>query len=341
MFFIVNKVDGAGLFEYHYSLILATLKSSVVLTLVLFIWFLYVRKFFVYVSVQINRPESSYLYLLNSVSKSKRLRLFFILEVWLLLPILLYVIAIVVIGIRLGYFLPICIILVFLILVIVIAAVLHVQKLSNIGQSRSFLLIRIITAKFIRYYPAIIISFIVNRQKFLWLGLKTFSCGILYLIARNNTQQDYEIKTVYLFYSFGILGQAILIRRIREFEEDHLQFFRGLPLTKGKRLLYYAILHGFLLLPEFITITCLAPIHLHYADAFSFLLGSYSLYMLISSISFAFHFTMKDFLKLMLLLFFIQYFFMMAFTLFSLSILFFILSVVLFYKTYYSFERVY
>ena len=29
MFFIVNKVDGAGLFEYHYSLILATLTSNI------------------------------------------------------------------------------------------------------------------------------------------------------------------------------------------------------------------------------------------------------------------------------------------------------------------------
>lgn len=340
MFFIVNKVDGAELLEYHYSLILATLKSSVILLLVFIVWFVYARKCFVYVSTRLSKPEFTYLHIFNSLSKSKRLRFFFILEVWLLLPILLYAIVIIVTGLRQKYYLPVLFIAVFLLLITIAASVWHTEQLNRPYQPTTFQWQKTASWKRASSYPYLLMAFIVNQQKLLWLGLKVFTCCILYLISRNNTEENYDVKTVYLFYSFGILAHAILIQRIRAFEEDRLSFYRGLPQTTGKRFLQYAIVYAFLLLPELLTITFLVPVHLHYEDALSFLLSSYCWLLLINSLTFALPSSMKEFLKVLLLLFFVQFFFMMAFGLFYLAVLFFASSVIIFYRTYFSFERI-
>ena len=188
-------------------------------------------------------------------------------------------------------------------------------------------------------YPFVLLQFIANKQILLWTGIKVFTCGILYLIARNNTLVDYDSKMVYLFFSFGVLANAVVIHRLREFEERYLSFYRGVPVTLIRRLYQYFFVYGILLVPELTTLILLMPVHLHLSDALNFFLGSYSFVLLMNSVTFAGDYSMKEFLKIILLFFFVQYIFLMTVGLLALYALFFSIAVLLFWARYFKWEQ--
>ena len=173
----------------------------------------------------------------------------------------------------------------------------------------------------------------------IWLGIKVFTCGTLYLIARNNRLTPSDIGTVFLFFNFGIIGNGIILYRIREFEETQLRFYRGAPISLLKRFLQYSLVYFILLIPEFIIAAILAPDYLPYIDAINFALCGYSLLLLMNTIMFLQDFSMRDYLKIILLVFSVQYIFILAELLNFLYLFFFILSFVLFLLSYYRFER--
>jgi hypothetical protein len=217
MFCIVNEVDGAGVIEYHYSLILGMLKSKLFLSLVLIGWSLYARKVSAYVNTIVRKPEFAFLAILNSLSKFRRTKLFLFLQFLLLLPVLLYALFVVIIGWQLHYYPQVLAVIIFLLLLVFFGANYQI-KLLEARQPRRPILWRPITRwRWIEgSYPAILLQFIATRQPISWLVIKIFTCGIVFLIARNNTATDYDISFPFLFFNFGILANSILVYRIRE-----------------------------------------------------------------------------------------------------------------------------
>lgn len=138
MFCIVSKVDGAGLYEYHYSLVTGMLKSNIFLLLVFFTWFLYVRKFVVFVSNVMLSPHYSFLQLYNQVSKPVKLWLFFIVETWLLLPVLLYALFVCFVGFDRHLYLPVFLVIAYLLLLCAVSAQWHVYLLANTHENNIF-----------------------------------------------------------------------------------------------------------------------------------------------------------------------------------------------------------
>ena len=340
MFFVVNKLDGAELLEYHYSLIVATLKSFIILGCVFCLWFAYARKCFIYVSTHLKKTEFSYLHILNSVSRFQRFKLFVVLQFWLLLPIILYAVIIVIIGFREKYYLPVSSTIIFFPVVIILSSLSIMRQTTYPDKPVSIHPQNILKAKVRLSYPGFLLMYITDRQKLSWIGYKIFNCGLLYLIASNNTRLDYEVTTLYLFFSFGILAHAALIFRIRAFEKNCLSFYRALPFSITKRFSQYAFFYALLLIPELIVSFILTPVHLHFYDALGFSFCSFGLLLVINSLTFTHNFGMKEFLKILLLFFFIQYVLIMVFGFLALFIFTLILSFSLFYFRYLKFESV-
>src|SRR5437868_14808809 len=107
MFVVVSRLNGAGLFAYHYSLATGVLKNNNFLIVVFFAWLLYVRKFVVFASGVILNPRYAFLQVYSQLSPAKRFKLFFIVEVWLLLPVLLYVPFVSFVGLQQHLYLPV------------------------------------------------------------------------------------------------------------------------------------------------------------------------------------------------------------------------------------------
>lgn len=337
MFFIVNKNDGAETWEYHYSLVIGTLKSNIMLVIVFLFWFLYARKCYSHISFLLNKPEYNSLRIIGTLPRLKQLVLFFVVAIWLLLPVLLYALLIIYIGFLNQYYIQALLVIVFLFILLLGASIGHVRVLNNSG-------VKAIGGKrFKRTIPVsnftlIIIQYIFRHHKLTWVGINLFTSVILYVIVRNNTLSERDIKTIFLFYSFGVMCNAILINHARKFEDMYLSFYRTLPVHTAKRFLGYVFFMLILLIPEFITCYILSPGHFQFRDATNFSLSGFGLLLLLNSVSFMRSFDAKEFLKITMVIFCLQYIIIMACGFVVLYSLLLASAVCLFWVNYQKYE---
>lgn len=337
MFCIVNKVDGAGVIEYHYSLILGMLKSSLFLLLVFIVWFGYVRKFSAFVVAGIQKQEYAFLSILNSLTKSKRLRLFLVVESLLLLPVLVYAVFIITIGWQLHFYTQVLAVVIYLFLLITVTAKLHSRVLNSPQVKQRLLRHKYILWKWsAKSYSAILLKFVSARQKMIWLGVKVFTCGTVFLIARNNTLTDYDISFPFLFFNFGILANGILVFRVREFEINYLSFYQGLPIPLLKRFVQYAWVYFITLIPEFLILFILTSVHIKFTDAILFMGSGYCLLLLMNSITFIRGISMKSYLKILFVIFCLEFAIVLTFGLVFLPFFLFLFASVFFVRWYYK-----
>lgn len=343
MFFIVGNVDGAGIYEYHYSLVKGMLSSTAFLLLVFAVWFIYARKCAVFVADLISNPQYIFLQVINRLEKRRQLYLFIITAVWLLLPVLLYSVFIVYVGCDLHLYMPLMVALLYLLILLIATALGHLYLLNNFHTNyKSIFSLKNVIAGLIpsyRYY-IILLRFVADKQKIIWVTIKIFTCGSLYLLALNNTDAHYDSKIVFLFFNFGVLANGIIIFRIREFEEEQLSFYHGLPVTLIKRFIQYLIVYFILLIPEFITAAILTPVHLTNDDAVSFYLCAYSIILLLNSVTFFEDLQLKEYIALFLPVFCLQYTLIILGGFVLMYIVFFILAILVFFTSWYKFERV-
>ncbi len=340
MFCIVGVVDGAGLIEYHYSLITGILSNWKFLLFVFFTWFLYARKYAVFVSVTMHKPQYAFMHIFNCLSKVQQYTLFFKVQLWLMLPVLLYTVIIYFIGYWQHRYVPLIYITLYLLLLCIAADAWHVYLLHNLQQKKILFWQKVqLFPTLSASYLMVLLRFVARKQIIIWAGIKVYTCGILYMIARNNSVHDTDIVPAFLFFNFGILSNGILVYRIREFEETYLTFYRGAPVSLIKRFLQYAFFYCVLLVPEFITAGKLIPVHLDDAQAIRFALCGYSLLLLMNSITFIQNFSTKEFVKILILLFFVVCIFLPSFGLTVLYLFLFAVAIVTFLRSYYQFEQ--
>lgn len=334
MFGVVGEADGGELFAYHYSLALGLLQNNYS-WLVFTSWLLYTRKFTGFVSGLLRQPQYGFMTIYNNLDKTRRFRLFLLVEAWLMLPVLLYAVFLTVIGCIRHLYLPVAMVLTCLLLLCAVAAAWHAYLLSHLHKDRLiWFRLRLSSA-----YELVLLRYVAHKQRIFWVGLKLFTCGVLYMIALNNTAADYDPVFPFLFFNFGILGNGVIVHGIREFEETYLSFYRGAAVPLLKRLAEYSLVYFVLLIPEFITASLLVPVHLHYSDAILFSLCGYSLVLLMHGITYLRHFGRKEYLVLLLMIFSVQYFFLAGIGLGPMALVLSTAAVLTFWIGYYRFER--
>lgn len=340
LFYAVGSVDGAGLFAFHYSLALGMLKNNIFLFHVFITWLFYIRKCVTFVSAVLHDPHYTFLHIYNHLSSLKRFQLFFFVHALLLMPILLYSIFIVFAGWHEHLYIPAISVIAYLLIACTGAAIWNVRMFNNPGKKNIFPVLSLLkNSRIASSYPFILVRFITVTQKFTWAALKVVTCIPLYLIASNNILTGSDIILLFLFFNFGILANGIFVYKTREFEETHLSFYRGLPVSLIKRFLQYALVYFVVLIPEIITLVILMPVHLHYFHATSFLLCSFSLLILMNSISFLHDFNRNGYLGIFTLVLLVQYISIVVVGFPLLYLLFFVSAIFLFFTGYYKYGR--
>ncbi|MBS1663432.1 MAG: hypothetical protein JST68_20485 [Bacteroidetes bacterium] len=335
--FSVGEVDGAELFQFHYSLAQGMLQNSGFQLFVFLCWLLYARKWVGFVLGRMQQPQYGFLSIYNCLDRPKRLGLFLTVAAWLMMPVLLYFLYLIVIGSLLHLYAPLLLTAAYLAAICLGAAIWLVSRLRYRHESMG---VRVgLPFRMGAAYPIVLLRYVFHRQKWIWLGLKVFTCGLLYFAGLNNTGGYYETTTLFLFFNFGILGNGLIVHGVREFEETQLQAYRGAPVSLIKRLLQYALVYLVLLSPEAITAYRLGPEHLHYGDGVLFLLCGYSLVLVMHTISYLQHFTRREYLTLLLMIFSVQYFFMGWLGLWPMFGVLLAAAGIAFYAGYYRFER--
>jgi hypothetical protein len=339
MFGVVSVIDGAKFTDYHFHLIQGMFRNHFLFALVLLIWLLYAKKseqFFVNI---LRRPDYSFLNMLSLLDGKK----LYILLVWIqflvLLPIFLYALIIFVAGCYMHEYLKCVIILLYLISICMISAGWYLFIIQNPGKSILKAIGKLSFETRETPYWRVFTRYIIIDKKLLFCSIKIYSCCVLYFMVVNQTRVEYDLRMIILFFSLGILGHGLLIHQLRDLEETRLTFYRTVPQSLFKRFAQYAILYFLLLLPEFVTIVFLTPQFLQYKDSIIFVLLSYSVLLFLNSLLFIQFFRVIDYLKIILCIFFAEYFSVLTGTAPLLCALFFILSISIFVFSYYRFER--
>lgn len=339
MFGVVSVIDGAKFTDYHFFLIQGMMKNSLLFLLVLLVWYLYTKKSEQFVVNILLRPDYTFLNVLSLLDNKRLYRILVWIQFLLILPVILYASIIFAAGLYMHEYIKCLFILIYIITICLISARWYMFYIQNPGKT-TVVMKKIFSFK-IRETPYwnLFIRYIGNNKKLLFSGIKLYSCSVLYLMIVNQTQVEYDLSMIILFYSLGILGHGLLIHQLRDMEETRLTFYRTVPLSLLKRFVQYAILYFILLIPEIITIVFLTPHYLRFQDAILFILLSYSILLFLNSLLFIKFFRMKDYLKIILCIFFLEYFSVLSGTCPLLCIFLFISSITVFFSRYYRFER--
>jgi hypothetical protein len=339
LFGAVGMVDGAGLRDFHFSLIQGMLKNIFLFLLVFLVWFLYSKRTEQFIFNTLKRPDFSFLHMLSRIENKKLFGWLLWTQFLIFLPIVFYIMIIFTEGIYLHAYLACILILIYLIAIIGLSAGRYFAFIQNPGKYTVFH-----KGMFTRKaggisYSKLFIRHILKSKKLLFAGIKIYSCIMIYGMVANQTLIKYDLTMIYLFFSIGILGHGILIRQLRSLEEERLRFYRTLPISLFERFTQYTLLYFILLIPEFITIAVLTPKYLHFRDAFEFCFFSYSVLLFLNSLLFIQFFRMQDYLKILLSIYLVIYLAVLTKVQLLLCIILLLSSIVIFINRYYQFER--
>jgi hypothetical protein len=309
------------------------------LAVVLVAWLAYAIKCAQFIVLTLRNPAFSYLYLLSLAHTRKVYWLLLQMQLILYLPVLSYLLIILRVGYHEHWYAPSNLALLFSLSVCAVSAWWYLYLLRNrrtVSWGITWKLPSLLKRK---YYTNFLISYVLENCKVLFLVIKIYNCITLYLMLNNrNPAEDQDLRLEALFFSVGMLGHGILIHRLKEMENTRMSFYRGLPISIGRRFAQYGWFYCCLFIPEILTIASRTPDCLYYSEACFFIFFGYGILLLLNSLQLFNYSGLRDYLKTVAQILFAVIIAMIPNRLYELSILFFLLSVILFFRRYYLFD---
>jgi hypothetical protein len=309
MFGVVGRLDGASIVDYHYSLISGAFANAIFFGLVLFCWLLYAGKCSAFVVRTIRQHEFSFLNILVLKGRRYVFGLFVIVQVLLYAPIWTYALLMAGVAMAHHWWGAAATVIAFLAVVIMASAARYTAVLHNTGKTYWRPPAVPVVTRLKSSYVAILLRYVLNNHPLMFAATKLYTCGMTFLMLENNTASRYDAMFPMIFFSFGIFAHAMIIYRLRQFEETRMLFYRGFPVSAVSRLLQYIGFYAIIFVPELLTLIRLTPVHLHVGDAVDFALSGFSILLLLHGLTYTVYFTMKDLMKISLLLFAVVFLF--------------------------------
>ena len=344
LFFImvaaVGRANEAGLLEYHLSLIQAIMTNFPFLLFTLCAWFLYAVRCSQFIADTLEKRDYTFLSLISLKRQTDVYKKLLVVQVMILLPVLLYASIAVWIGVRHQWWPHVIIVSLFFLFLSFSGPLWYQFILCHPHKRRPFTFWKILSFPKYSSYWLFLVRYIRFSRKSLFLIIKIFSCLMLYGLISGESGDPSDLQMILLFYSFCLLGHGALIYTIREMEEIHLAFYRGLPVSLFRRFLQYSLLYFVLFIPEIMIIEWQTPKHVNYSDAILFVFYGYSVLLFLNSLLFIRFFRKFDYLKIVTGLFLILFIAILAGIFELLCAGLFLFSVYIFFRQYYRFEKI-
>jgi len=187
-----------------------------------------------------------------------------------MLPVIIYGAFVVGLAINFGFYFTAFIVCFYLLFLVGSAALLSMAKLKN-PEGGKHSKPWFPQFKFsLPSYPGFMYGkFILNELKIPLLITKVMS--VLLLLGSLNIYDpaEYDQRVVYLAAVFSIIAHAVICFRVKEFEDQYLQFWKGLPYSFLNRFFQISVFYLLILIPEcFLLLNYSFRIEL---DSFSFI----------------------------------------------------------------------
>jgi hypothetical protein len=338
-FYYIMTLAVGNLTEYHYSLIRGMMLNPSFLMAVMAAWLVYALKCAQFIVLTLRNPAFSYLYMLSLANARKVYWLLLLVQGILFLPVLSYAIIVLGVGYHEHWYAQSGSVLLFNVSVCALSAWWYLYLLRKPGVIPFGITWKLPSLLKRRHYESFLNRYILEKGKMLFLVIKGYNCATLYLMLDGrNPALHQDLRMEFLFFSIGILGHGVLIHRIKEMENTGMAFYRGLPVSLNRRFAQYGWFYFCLFIPEIATIISRTPASLSYTEAGFLLFFGYGILLLLNSLQLYNYSGLKDYLKTIAQIFFAVMIAMIVRQLYALSVLFFLLSVIIFYRRYYRFD---
>ena len=334
----VGRANGVGLLEYHFTLIKAMLTDYKFLAFVLIAWLLYGLKCEQFIADKLQGKNYTFISVLNSKTTSFVFARMLQVQWMFFLPVILYAAICVWIGITHQWYANTIIIILFILTVCLTGAWRYERLIRKNGTMRTVSFMKMSLPFSKGHYIRFLLQYIGDRRKMLFLGIKIFSCLLVFGMLLNRAKEESDMSMFLLFYSFGLMGHGILIYKIRQTEEFNMGFYRGLPVPLSSRLIQYAGLYLILLIPEIIIILLMTPVHLDYLNAFRLIFFGWGILILLNSLLFIGLFKPFSYLKIVSGIYFMVFLAILTGLTVPFTICLFLIAMYLFSQNYYRFE---
>lgn len=319
-YILFGIVDSSQLVVYHQALLLASISSPLGIALISICWILYYAKVHLFINQKLNLKQYNFTKEISSRKMSFQLKLWLKFYSIVLLPILIYVVLLIIIGLKFHlYSSVICILSIFLTLSILLVWFrFHSLTFGFLKQEKQ--LIKSIP-KIKRPFFIWPIYYLINEQLLMLIVCKILSFilfkGFLWMLADVGN----DIKVLLTALLAAIVGHSTLVLSLLKFETDKMNFVRSLPLKVGKRLGNWLLVFTLILIPEWLFFILAADYNL-YAIAHGFLFGVSSLLFLVI-VLYLIKLNTSAYLKFLLFFFFIALYIILGsyYLLFSLFML--------------------
>lgn len=254
---LIGAVDPGQLLNYHKALMLAFITSPIMLTVVFAVWLLYSIKTWHYTAGQLFGVNQQFLfYSSTSFTKRQQLGAWSLAQGVMLLPVIVYGLIAVMVGVYYHHYVTPMIILIYLILITGIGAFIYTTLINRqIDGGRQSLLMRW-SVNLGKPFFSLFIYHVFDKLKVRYIITKAISYFIVtgVFLLFDDVRNDARVAGIAVLAI--ATAHSVIVFEERKFQETFLIFSRGLPYSRLRLFSGFALVYLVLLLPECIWLFC-------------------------------------------------------------------------------------
>lgn len=325
-------VPASQLLGLHYSLVIGFLVNPVYFGAVLTIWFLYtVQTCLTVLDIMQNQAQLFLFYSFGAFSRFKRLIIFSLVEILILLPVLIYCAYAISIALAIQDYKATGILTVFPILLLASSVIIYHTRFESGLSRQQLVLFPNLTLTLPSSIFSIYLLKLVNDQKVQFLICKIISYLVISAVfwTFQDVHHDTRVPAIALV---GIgLSHSGLVYECFRFEKTFLSSLKNLPIPRWRYYLHLTGFYSLVLLPE--TIWLLNSLHI--VKAIGLVMMIVAMLLLFHSMLYKIGAELEKYLPRVLLIFILVFWLMMYELIWMLALPLLAISFVVFYTRFY------
>ncbi|MFC6101874.1 hypothetical protein [Olivibacter domesticus] len=310
-----------------------TILSTPIMTVIFFLaCIIYTLKSWQYITLQLQSVQNEFLYYsIAAASKSAQLKSWFIVQLRIFLPILIYAIYSVIVGIAYGYYLHSLFVIFFIILLTAASSWFYVHITNKLNHINNISVLIKLVKNWRKPFFTLYTFYVFNQSKIVFLITKISSWLLIMGIFQVFSDLKNDIRVPFLIMLMVIITHTVLIYNEYRFNTNYLSFSYNFPIPKTTLFFGFTINYFLLLLPEIMWFFT----HYSSLSALGITLWGFSLVMLLRSFLYRTGLKIKTFIKTIFILFFFLHFVIMYQLVWTILPISLVLSYVTFSRNYY------
>lgn len=284
--FFVNTLGELppGTYFFWHFILTITLVSNPLMAVMFFVACLfYALRNLQFVRSELQRPVNQLLrYSISALPLHRQMRLWLSVEVSVFLPLIIYSLFCIFMGVVTGHLFMAMILMAYICLLVVFCSYHIFQRLNQLHVGRQYWYDTLFR-RWRKPFFVLFTCYILHQRKTVLLLTKLTSLAIIVIIFYNYPSLKHDLKTSCLVVLLMIVAHIVLIYQEQYFNNRYLSFSYNFPYSLSTLFWGYTVNYLLLLAPEISWLFCWFPL----LSACMLSLTGFSLLLLIRSISFS------------------------------------------------------